>query len=48
MANKTEVRLERKPRQTVRRSAEHKALLSEGSKLLALRMSEKRNSWDLK
>lgn len=48
MANKTEERLERKPRQTVRRSAEHKAMLSEGSKLLAMRMAEKRGIWDLK
>jgi len=48
MANKTEVRLERKPRQTVRRSAEHKALLSEGSQLLATKMAEKRTVWDLK
>ena len=42
MTQKREVN---KPRQTVRRSADHKARLSAGSAMLAEKMEEKRTTW---
>ncbi|UVW54677.1 hypothetical protein NYO12_10135 [Klebsiella variicola] len=48
MNQKSEVKSSDKPRQTVRRSAEHKARLSAASAILAEKMEEKRSEWALK
>lgn len=48
MNQKREAKSSDKPRQTVRRSAEYKARLSTASAILAEKMEEKRNEWDLK
>lgn len=48
MTQKHEVKNSEKPRQTLRRSAEYKARLSAASDILAAKMEEKRQQWDLK
>lgn len=45
MTQKREIKTSDKPRQTVRRSAEYKALLSAASTILAVKMNEERNSY---
>lgn len=48
MTQLREDRKERKPRQTIRRSAEFKAALSAASSVLATKMAETRSAWDTK
>lgn len=48
MSQKREARNSDKPRQTVRRSAEYKARMSNSSAILAEKMEEKRSEWALR
>lgn len=48
MNRKHQVASTSKPRQTVRRTTEYKARLSESSAILAEKMEEKRSEWVLK
>ncbi|GAJ88472.1 hypothetical protein [Erwinia amylovora] len=48
MTQKHEAGTGEKPRQTVRRTADHKAQLSTASAILAAKMEEKRQLWDSK